>query len=123
MTSYMTQFFQGSFLSLEIVESKVRFSWQVDGGEATSITHPKDLVFTALRPGEKYEKLWFEVVASRLANVGRLTVRRLNESVVDTVEDSSAPIPTTITVDNETSLFVGGAPNSYTVRREIHSFM
>ena len=80
-----------------------------------SVEHPAEVEFQTKAFGEEDDKLWYEVVASRVANVGKLTVRRLSQAVPESVEDSTQPIPATITVDNQTDLFIGGAPRDYFV--------
>ncbi|KAK2168856.1 hypothetical protein NP493_1214g00017 [Ridgeia piscesae] len=105
--------YASDYLALELVNSRVRFSWDVGAG-GSLIEHDLPIV-SAAGKFEEADK-WYKVEAMRTANVGRLSVKLLSSLAAATeVSTSAVASHIKLDVDATSHLFVGGVSKDYKV--------
>ncbi|KAL3869140.1 hypothetical protein ACJMK2_041857 [Sinanodonta woodiana] len=95
------------FLSVELVNRKVRFNWNIGGGVG-SVTHDT----TVVDEGSVFKEAakWYRVNAERTGRLGQLNVHSLAEPEAP-VQTGTSPIGFTLLKFNEkTEMYVAGVP-------------
>ena len=102
------------FLAIEMIDRKIRFSWNVGGG-TQHITHNVTLE-TSFGTGlgiASQDHMWYRITAERIGNSGRLNVRKVRPIYDDPdyhrwVVDESPPGANVFELEANDLIYVGG---------------
>ncbi|XP_071118715.1 laminin subunit alpha-2-like [Haliotis cracherodii] len=98
---------QQEFLALELINNRIRFTWDNGGGQG-SVTHDVEVKLTPADTPEGDK--WYRVIAQRIGRIGLLKVYHVKDSET-TAKEASGTSPvghSVLKLDLESDVFFGG---------------